>query len=222
LCLRSLLPATLKMRAIVTNCTQGVTSNMPVSASDRAFTSAMRAHQPKLYRTACFLTGDHHEGEDLLQETLLEAWKNWNSFEYRSSVYTWVYRILIRRYHRWQRRQIVRRMFFVSAAEQTESQTFIDPSGRPGSLMEHDEQIAQLWKLLATLRPKHREVLVLRYAENMRLEQIADALRMPLGTVKSRLNHAHAHLGEKLKRAALYITSYELPPGPIKNRANRG
>jgi hypothetical protein len=36
------------------------------------------------------------------------------------------------------------------------------------------------------------------------------------------LNHAHAQLGEKLKRAALYITSYELPPGPIKNRANRG
>jgi RNA polymerase sigma-70 factor (ECF subfamily) len=222
LCLRSLSPATPKMRVIATNCTQGVTSNIPRPASDRDFTSAMRAHQPKLYRTACFLTGDHHEGEDLLQETLLEAWKSWNSFEDRSSVYTWVYRILIRRYHRWQRRQIVRRMFFVSAVDQKESQTFIDPSELPGSLMEHDEQNAQLWKLLASLRPKHREVLVLRYAESMRLEQIADALRMPLGTVKSRLNHAHAQVREKLKRAALYVTSYELPRGPIKHRANRG
>jgi RNA polymerase sigma factor (sigma-70 family) len=112
-------------------------------------------------------------------------------------------------------------MFFVSTAEQKESQTFIDPSELPGSLMEHAEQNAQLWKLLATLRSKYREVLVLRYAESMRLEQIADALQVPLGTVKSRLNHAHAQLGEKLKRAALYVTSYEVPRGPIKNRANR-
>src|SRR6476619_8457201 len=82
------------MRVIATNCSQPVASNIPMPTSDRDFTSAMRAHQPRLYRTACFLTGDHHEGEDLLQETLLEAWKSWNSFEDRSSVYTWVYRIL--------------------------------------------------------------------------------------------------------------------------------
>ena len=208
------------MRATVTNRAQHVASNIPMPTSDRDFTSAMRAHQPKLYRTACFLTGNHHEGEDLLQETLLEAWKSWNSFEDRSSIYSWVYRILIRRYHRWQRRQILRRMFFVSATDQKESQTFIDPSELPGSLMEHAEQNAQLWKLLGSLRPKYREVLVLRYAESMRLEQIADALQMPLGTVKSRLSHAHAQLGEKLKRAELYVTSYELPRGASKDRAN--
>jgi len=208
------------MRATVTNRAQRVASNIPMPTSDRDFTSAMRAHQPKLYRTACFLTGNHHEGEDLLQETLLEAWKSWNSFEDRSSIYTWVYRILIRRYHRWQRRQILRRMFFVSATDQKESQTFIDPSELPGSLMEHAEQNAQLWKLLGSLRPKYREVLVLRYAESMRLEQIADALQMPLGTVKSRLSHAHAQLGEKLKRAELYVTSYELPRGASKDRAH--
>jgi RNA polymerase sigma-70 factor (ECF subfamily) len=191
------------MGVIVTNYTQRVASNAPIPVSDRDFTSAMRAHHPKLYRTACFLTGNHHEGEDLLQETLLEAWKSWNSFEDRSSVYTWVYRILIRRYHRWQRRQILRRMFFVPAADRKESQTFIDPSELPGALLEHDEQNAQFWKLLEGLRPKHREALVLRYAENMRLEQMAEALRLPLGTVKSRLNHAQARLGEKLKRAGI-------------------
>ena len=176
--------------------------------SNQDFATAMRAHHPKLYRTACFLTGNHHEGEDLVQETLLEAWKSWNSFEGRSSVYTWVYRILIRRYHRWQRRQMVRRLFFTPAADRKESQTFIDPSALPGALLENDEQNAQFWRLLDSLRPKHREALVLRYAENMRLEQIAEALGLPLGTVKSRLNHAHAQLGKKLKRASLVrITS---------------
>jgi RNA polymerase sigma-70 factor, ECF subfamily len=193
---------------MVKNTTPRVARSAPKVVSDQDFASAMRAHQPKLYRTACFLTGNHHEGEDLVQETLVESWKSWNSFEGRSSVYTWVYRILIRRYHRWQRRQVVRRIFFTSVADQKEAQTFIDPSALPGALLENDEQNAQFWRLLDSLRPKHREALVLRYAENMRLEQIAEALGLPLGTVKSRLNHAHAQLGEKLKRAGLVrITS---------------
>jgi RNA polymerase sigma-70 factor (ECF subfamily) len=193
---------------MVTNTTPRVARSALKVVSDQDFASAMRAHQPKLYRTACFLTGNHHEGEDLVQETLLEAWKSWNSFEGRSSVYTWVYRILIRRYHRWQRRQMVRRIFFTSVADQKEAQTFIDPSALPGALLENDEQNAQFWRLLDSLRPRHREALVLRYAENMRLEQIAETLELPLGTVKSRLNHAHAQLGEKLKRAGLVrITS---------------
>ena len=193
---------------MVKNTTPRVARSAPKVVSDQDFASAMRAHQPKLYRTACFLTGNHHEGEDLVQETLLEAWKSWNSFEGRSSVYTWVYRILIRRYHRWQRRQVVRRIFFTSIADQKEAQTFIDPSALPGALLENDEQNAQFWRLLDSLRPKHREALVLRYAEKMRLEQIAETLELPLGTVKSRLNHAHAQLGEKLKRAGrVRITS---------------
>jgi RNA polymerase sigma-70 factor (ECF subfamily) len=193
---------------MVKNTTPRVARSAPKVMSDQDFASAMRAHQPKLYRTACFLTGNHHEGEDLVQETLLEAWKSWNSFEGRSSVYTWVYRILIRRYHRWQRRQVVRRIFFTSVADQKEAQTFIDPSALPGALLENDEQNAQFWRLLDSLRPKHREALVLRYAEKMRLEQIAETLELPLGTVKSRLNHAHAQLGEKLKRAGrVRITS---------------
>src|SRR4030095_16661633 len=191
-----------------TNCTARVARSAAMVVSNQDFATAMRAHHPKLYRTACFLTGNHHEGEDLIQETLLEAWKSWNSVEGRISVYPWVYRILIRRYHRWQRRQMVRRLFFTPAADQKESQTFIDPSALPGALLENDEQNAQFWRLLDSLRPKHREALVLRYAENMRLEQIAEALGLPLGTVKSRLNHAQAQLGKKLKRASLVrITS---------------
>lgn len=162
----------------------------------------MREHQPKLYRTAVFLVGSRHEAEDLLQETLLEAWRGWPNFEGRSSAYTWLYRILIYRYHRWQRRQILRRKFFFFGESHDEKHaTPIDPSDRPGALMERSQQAGQLWKLLDGLRPRHREVLVLRYAEEMSLEQIAETLSVPLGTVKSRLNHAHAMLGEKLQRA---------------------
>ncbi len=173
--------------------------------SERDFSTAVREHQPKLYRTACFLVGGRQEADDLLQDTLLEAWKGWERFEGRSSVYTWLYCILIRRYHRWQRRQMLRRRFFIFSreADETKMPTPIDPSARPGALMERDQQTALLWKLLDGLRPKHREVLVLRYAEEMNLEQMAETLRVPLGTVKSRLNHAHALLGEKLKRAGI-------------------
>lgn len=192
--------------ALFANAIHPTVRNAPIHMPDRDFVSAIRTHHPKLYRTACFLTGNEHEGEELLQETLLEAWKAWNSFEGRSSIYTWLYRILIRRYHRWQRRQIARRMFFVRANEQgwSDPRSFIDPSARPGALIERDEENAQLWKLLESLRSKYREVLVLRYLENMRLEQIAETLLVPLGTVKSRLNQAHKRLGQKLRAFGIY------------------
>src|SRR4029453_2320815 len=108
------------------NCTARVARSAAMVVSNQDFATAMRAHHPKLYRTACFLTGNHHEGEVLIQETLLEAWKSGNSFVGPSSVCPWVPPTLIRRSHRWQRRQMVRRLFFPPAADQKESQTFID------------------------------------------------------------------------------------------------
>jgi len=177
-----------KMPLILETNTQKVPNMPPSRANERDFASAAGEHQAKLYRTAFFLTGSPHEADDLIQDTMLAAWKGWDSFEGRSAVHTWLYGILIHRYRRWQRRQVP---------------TLIDPSEPPGAQMEHDEQSAQFWKLLDGLRRKHREVLVLRYAEDMSLEQIAETLGVPLGTVKSRLNHAHTLLGEKLRHAGI-------------------
>ncbi|MBI5395318.1 MAG: sigma-70 family RNA polymerase sigma factor [Verrucomicrobia bacterium] len=151
---------------------------------ERDFSAAVREHQPKLYRTACFLAGDRRDGGELFQDALAEAWQDWDDSIAREAVLTWLCGILVRRY---EQRQRARKP---AAAK--------SPAGA-----QRDSPTALLWEALDALLPKQRGVLVLRYAEDMSVEQIAETLRESPATVKSRLGEAHAQVGENLRGAGI-------------------
>jgi RNA polymerase sigma-70 factor (ECF subfamily) len=141
------------------------------------------AHGDRLLRSAYLLCGDETEAQDLVQETLIQATRSWRGFRGESAIYTWVHGVLLnkcRRYHRKRKR-------LVYDEELVLKETFQSDHAQE---MDRDFRAARLTKAIQELSPEHREVLVLRYFEGMKLEAIARQTGVSCGTVKSRLHYA--------------------------------
>jgi RNA polymerase sigma-70 factor (ECF subfamily) len=160
------------------------------------FVSALRRRDPgavaelvnlygdRLLRSAFMLCGNETEAQDLVQETLLAAIRSVQRFEQRSSVYTWLYSILFnisRHHHRKQKRIVLDNE---AGAEATA------PAAETMSPLDASTVASALREAMGPLSEAHREVIVLRYYEDMKIDEIALHLGVPQGTVKSRLHHA--------------------------------
>lgn len=156
------------------------------------------AHGDRLLRSAFLLCGDQTEAEDLVQETLLQALKSVRRFRGDSAVYTWLHGILLnlsRRHWRKRKRLIFNEALVLQA---------VSDSGNAGAESDRDVQAMRLAQALRTLSPEHREVIVLRYYENLKIQEIAGRIGVSPGTVKSRLHYA-LHCLEKLVPAELNV-----------------
>ncbi len=161
----------------------------------------LQAHGDRLLRAACLLCGNETEAEDLVQETLLQAMKSADRFRGDSAVYTWLHGILLnlnRRRWRKQRRLVL--------DETVVLQWPVD--GRRTSEEDRTYQTSRLTLALRTLSPEHREVVELRYYENLKIQDIAVQTGVSLGTVKSRLHYAMRCL-EKLLPEELNVFEAE-------------
>jgi RNA polymerase sigma-70 factor, ECF subfamily len=146
------------------------------------------AFGPRLLRSACLLCGSEADAHDLVQDTFVQAFRSAHRFQGRSSVYTWLHAILLnltRHYHRDRKRlvfddQLARQD--IPAAEEGPSR--LDADAAAGALIE----------ALKCLTREHREVLVLRFYENMKVGELAAHLGIAAGTVKSRLHYGLAEM----------------------------
>ena len=146
----------------------------------------------RLFRSACLLCGNEAEAQDLVQETLLQAVRSAHRFGGRSSIYTWLHGILLnltRHYHRDRKRiiydeELARR----EAGDVEENPSRLDLETTSGALA----------AALRQLSDPHREVLVLRFYQEMKIHEIAACLGISKGTVKSRLHYAIAEMQRRL------------------------
>ena len=150
----------------------------------------VRSCGDRLIRSAFLLCGNQADAQDLAQETFLQALQSMHRFHGRSSVYTWLHAILLnisRHYKRKQKR-------FVSDDALEDSPFPAEP------LLQLDAEFtsSSLADALGRLSRAHREVLVLRFYEGMKLHEIANHLGLSKGTVKSRLHYAIAEMQKLL------------------------
>ncbi len=167
----------------------------------RAFHELVDRHAPRLYRMAVSLCGNAADAEDVLQEAFTGAYRGLGRFEARSSVKTWLSRILVTQAALWRRRGRGRRdvMPLTSLTRPGEEGGELPiPAPGPGPAAEVDYRI-DLRAALQTLSPEHREVVTLREIDGLSYEEIARVLGVPRGTVESRLHRARAELRERLK-----------------------
>jgi RNA polymerase sigma-70 factor, ECF subfamily len=146
-----------------------------------AFCDLCRPYEGRLFRQAVALCRDQTLAEDLVQETLIEAWKSLRRFNGRCRLFTWFCSIMLHRYQK-----LIRRKRPVVSSEVTvEAATDEGPS--PALSSESADRVRLLHKHLDTLPHKQRQVVYLRFYVDNSLEEIAVALRCSVGTVKSRL-----------------------------------
>ena len=147
---------------------------------------AVRDHLPRLYRAALLLTGDPWEADDLAQEVFLVAASCPERFSGRCAPYTWLYGILLNLNRRRRRRSRLRQRKLRLLSQHRPSALPEQASAR----VQQQEFQGTLWALVHKLPAAQREAVVLRFAEQLKYEEIAQVMQCPLGTVKSRLYHA--------------------------------
>lgn len=164
-----------------------------------AFEDEALPHLDTLYRVALRLTGDPAAAEDLVQETMLRALRGWKSFMPGSNARAWLVTIL--------RNQFINGYRSAKRAPQSVDMEAVpepvdskdpDPEGRFFRDLVDEEVLAAV----DALPEDFREVLVLSDMEGLPYADVAAALDIPVGTVKSRLFRARRILQGRLRRYA--------------------
>jgi RNA polymerase sigma-70 factor (ECF subfamily) len=167
-----------------------------MTVDEQDFERMVTTHYPRIRRAALLLSnGNAWDADDLAQETLLQAALGWSRFRAGSSAATWLYSILLNLHRRRQRsgRRLWRRWLGWFERNRRDEST-----GRPEIRLAAEESRTSLWSAVALLPGPQREVVVLRYAEGLAYNEIAQVLGCPIGTVKSRLHHALQFLHSQL------------------------
>ena len=141
----------------------------------------------RIHRAALVLCGNPWDADDLAQETFMILARQGASFGGRSSVYTWLYGILLNLDRRERRRWGMRRRKLRLLWDSHPKQDAVSP--RSDAATEVKEWNHSLWARVAQLPDGQRQALVLRFSEGLRYEEIAEVMQCPLGTVKSRIFH---------------------------------
>jgi len=147
----------------------------------------------RLLRAAVVMCGNRDEAQDLVQETLLQALESLPRFRGDSAPYTWLYAILRRQCLT--RRRKAQFLSFLGMLPERRDET---PNAE--QRMDHELARGQLRNALQKLSFRHREILFLRYAEELKVREIAALLQLPSGSVKSRLHTAVEALQKQLRR----------------------
>jgi RNA polymerase sigma factor (sigma-70 family) len=177
---------------------------LPVS-TDLSFEQVVRDHQAMVFRTLLRLTGSRDNLEDLAQEVFLRLYKALPNFRGESLVTTYLYRITVNvAQNEWKlRRRNDRPLMSISDEASAWDERLEHPDPNAEQQLEERELRFQVDEQLQRLSAVERSVLVLYHQEERSYEQIAEALGIPIGTVRTHLHRGRKRLREGLQASRL-------------------
>ena len=167
-----------------------------------AFEELVLRHQTQIYRVAYRLTGNHNDAEDLAQEAIVEAFRAFDRYQPGTYFDRWLYRIMSRTYIDTVRRRNRRPVVSLDAPMGGEGDPLVtvmgDSSQDPQQMTETFDLDGIVQVALDGLPQEFRTAVVLADIEGLSYDEVAQALRCPVGTVRSRLHRARQMLREAL------------------------
>src|SRR4249920_689920 len=178
------------IEALIQRCLRG---------DQAAWERIVRLHWRRVFNVAYKFVGKHDEAEDLAQDIFLKIFRSLDTFDRRANFQTWlisVSRNLCIDHYRSVRkeRQTIDRQ--VDANELTPSA----PDAGPIAALEQRDRVTLLRQALAKLPESLRTAVVLRDLQELSYQEIADRLKLPEGTVKSRINRGRAELARQVRK----------------------
>jgi RNA polymerase sigma-70 factor, ECF subfamily len=174
-----------------------------LAGDDDACRLLVSRHERRIYNLVARILRHPAEAQEVTQEVFIRAFRHLASFDPAHKFTNWILRIarnaaidtLRRREPEW-----------VPLEQDEEGASLADtiaaPAGEDGPLLvERKEAARALESALSRLRPEYREVIILRYHEDLSYEEIAEITSLPLGTVKSNLHRARAQMAAEMVKA---------------------
>ena len=186
----TVVPASAVESGLVDECRRG---------DPQAFARLVALHEGMVFNLAARLLGDGEEARDVSQDVFLQVYRTLDRFQGRSTLKTWIYRIVVnhcRNRQRWWRRR--RRAASVPLDTLRPAEEPQQPDGGPQEQLERRERAGTVQNALLKLSFDHRAILLLREVEGLSCRQLTDALGIAEGTVKSRLSRAREELRQRL------------------------
>ncbi len=176
------------------------------SGDEAAFGEMVQRYWDRIYAMTHQLLRNPQDAEEVTQDAFIRAHRGLVNFRGDSAFSTWLYQIATNlarnRYWYWWRRKRDKSVSFdapiSSENELTLAEVIPAEVETPGEITVTQEFVDRVAAGMEKLNAKHREILILRNVKNLSYEEIADILKLSVGTVKSRIARARDSLREKL------------------------
>lgn len=167
-----------------------------------AFAELVDIYKDKIFQLAYRMTGSRQEAEDIAQETFLRVFANMHTYDDHYKFSTWIYRIATNLCIDRKRKK---KPDF-SLDEQVDGAEGLDWYSRLSAKDESPEANVMRRELqdtvqeaLLQLSPKYRSIMILRYIEDLTLQEISTVLQLPVTTIKTRIHRGREALRKKLR-----------------------
>ncbi len=172
-----------------------------LTGDPEAFGEVVRRWERKIFALTYGILGAAEDARDATQETFIAAFRNLQNFRGDAKVSSWLHRIAVNQCITRQRRARVRSETGIEDEVEATGESFLATTEHrsPSRETERRQRTEAVRKAVATLPPELREVVVMKEFEEMTFQEIADALDIPLSTIKSRLYTALKQLRMRLE-----------------------
>ena len=164
-----------------------------------AWDAIVRQHWRRVFNIAYKFVGRHDQAEDLTQDVFIKLFRSLGTFDRRANFQTWlvsVSRNLCIDHYRSARKE----REAINRDVDPNELTPVAPGPNAHAQLEHSDRVTLLRAALEALPPTLRSAVMLRDIQEHTYQEIATALRLPEGTVKSRINRGRAELARHIRR----------------------
>ncbi|WP_342563170.1 RNA polymerase sigma factor SigW [Paenibacillus sp. FSL R7-0345] len=180
---------------------EGRLTKLALKGDQRAFAELVELYKDKIYHLAYRMLNNRHEAEDIVQETFLRVYRNLDRYDDKQKFSTWIYRIgtnlCIDRLRK-------RKPTYSLDAEMNDQEGIDGYSMIPSTNVTPETELLLsetqrvIYEAIDSLPVKYRSVMILRYLQDLSLQEISDVLDMPVTTIKTRVHRGREFLRKKL------------------------